>query len=75
MITAQTRAATLIPANGSVSIDLTEEVANAVAERLDDFDRDHDAHHAEQIAAEMLERLQHDELGLPHDHETVRREL
>lgn len=71
-VTSRRAASTLIPAQGSLQVDVTAEVAAAVAERIAEFDRLHDGHHAQQIAARMLEFLKDDELGLPHEHDTER---
>jgi hypothetical protein len=73
-VTSRRAASTLIPADGSIQVDVTADVAEAVADRLGEFDRLHDGHHAQQIAARMLEFLKDDELGLPHEHDTVKQE-
>jgi hypothetical protein len=73
-VTSRRAASSLIPAQGSVQVDVTADVAEGVAERLTEFDRLHDAHHAQQIAERMLEFLKDDVLGLPHEHDLERRE-
>ena len=56
------RDAILVPIDGQqVSIDVTSEVADLLAERISDFERLHDAHHAAAIAERMVRHLQDDE--------------
>lgn len=71
-VTTRRASSTLIPPSGSLQVDVTSEVAQAVSDRLAEFDHLHDEHHAEQIAARLLKFLENDELGLPHDHEIGR---
>jgi hypothetical protein len=63
------QSSSLLPAQGMRQVDVSEQVADEIGRRLETFDRLHDGHHAEQIAAGMLERLMHDELGRFNEHD------
>lgn len=64
----QVRTVTLVPAEGRRVIDITSEVADVLATRVEDFERLHDGHHAAAIAERITERMRDDEGGT-HDHE------
>jgi hypothetical protein len=54
------RSVTLVPAQGAVQIDLTDEVGDMLAERIEDFRGLHVGHHAKVVAHRMLEHLRYD---------------
>lgn len=57
------RQVTLVPAQGTIQIDLTDEVGDALAARREEFERLHDAHHAEEIATTLVDRLIREQEG------------
>lgn len=61
------RSVRILPAEGVRMVDITNEVADEIAVRLEEFVRIHDGHHAAEIAARMLEHLRDDDLE-PHEH-------